>query len=185
MQQWRVGAIGSEAWSLGSGSSGPLLLHTRFSRSCNLSSPKVNQHKRSSPPSLSVIFLGMLPPNERLYYNPPRRDDFPSSPSSHSNWQDGLIHILSFIEEKVAKKEGNPIVFFMNDKYVCTYDKVSLLRRQKCIQRLAWTITNMCENRIIEALLLRCLCTRHCHCLLMLFWSSSSLHVIPLPPSVP
>jgi len=109
--------------------------------SCNLSSPKVNQHKRSSPPSLSLmvndIFSRMMLPNERLYYNPPRRDDFPSSPSSYSNWQDGLIHILSFIEEKVAKKEENPIVFFMNDKYVCTYDKVSLLRRQKCIQRLA------------------------------------------------
>ena len=70
--------------------------------------------------------LGMLP-NELLIYNPPRRDDFPSSPSSYSNWQDGLIHILSFIEEKVAKKEENPIVFFMNDKYVCTYDKVSVL----------------------------------------------------------
>jgi hypothetical protein len=66
-------------------------------------------------------------PNERLIYNPPRRDDFPSSPSSYSNWQDGLIHILSFIEEKVAKKEEeNPIVFYMNDKYVCTYDKVSV-----------------------------------------------------------
>ena len=70
-----------------------------------------------------------------LLYSPPRREDYPSRPSS--NWRDGLFDVLSHLEESSSSlssptKGGDhqvdissdPIVLFGDDKYVCIYDKV-------------------------------------------------------------
>ena len=61
-------------------------------------------------------------PADRLVYNRPSKDDYPSRTS---NWRDGLNNILSAVEESEQEKTYNPIVLFRNAKYVCVYDMVS------------------------------------------------------------
>jgi len=52
-----------------------------------------------------------------LVYNHPRKEDFPSSRSN--SWRNALDDVLSTVELGT----NDPIVFFKNEKYVCTYDK--------------------------------------------------------------
>lgn len=59
----------------------------------------------------------------QLLYNPPQKGDFPSQ--SFNNWRNGLKNVLSSVESSSKRHERNPIVLFLNDKYVCTYDMVS------------------------------------------------------------
>mmetsp|Transcript_24675 Transcript_24675/g.59495 ORF Transcript_24675/g.59495 Transcript_24675/m.59495 type:complete len:152 (+) Transcript_24675:82-537(+) len=87
---------------------------------------------------------------DRLVYNPPRREDFP--PQSRS-WRNALYDIISSVEESNRQHEHGPVVLFKNEKYVCTYDKVSsfaycvsseelepnLIRIFQCNTRLVFT----------------------------------------------
>ena len=69
---------------------------------------------------------------DRLFYDPPRREDYPHRRSSSSSWRDGLFDVLSSLEESMSLRSGggmidyddNPIVLYGNDKYVCIYDMV-------------------------------------------------------------
>jgi hypothetical protein len=87
------------------------------------------------PNNCGVTRSSPLSSSDSLLYSPPRREDYPSRPSS--NWRDGLFDVLSHVEDPSSSlssptKGGNhqidigsnPIVLFGDDKYVCIYDKV-------------------------------------------------------------
>ena len=62
--------------------------------------------------------------SDRLVYKVPNKKDFPKSTN---NWKDGLNNILAAVEKSDKEGKSNPIVLFKNDRYVCTYDMVSVV----------------------------------------------------------
>ena len=69
-------------------------------------------------------FISSLQVPKGLIYNPPSKDDFLIR-STSSDWREGLRDVLLSVEVSIQNNEGNPLVLFQNDKYVCTYDMVS------------------------------------------------------------
>lgn len=62
--------------------------------------------------------------SDSLVYKMPDKEDFPKSTT---NWKDGLNNILAAVEKSDKEGKSNPIVLFKNDRYVCTYDMVSVV----------------------------------------------------------
>ena len=62
--------------------------------------------------------------SKSLVYKSPDKKDFPTSTA---NWKDGLNNILAAVEKSDKEGNSNPIVLFKNDRYVCTYDMVSVV----------------------------------------------------------
>ncbi|KAL7549272.1 hypothetical protein ACHAWF_012544 [Thalassiosira exigua] len=52
-----------------------------------------------------------------LMYDPPRKEDFPPRTKT---WRDGLRNVLAAVESSRCPR--NPLILFMNEEYVCTYD---------------------------------------------------------------
>ena len=59
-----------------------------------------------------------------VYKAPADKKDFPTPTT---NWKDGLNAILAAVEKSDKEGKSNPIVLFKNDRYVCTYDMVSVV----------------------------------------------------------
>jgi hypothetical protein len=87
--------------------------------------------------SSSCARASVLP--DRLFYDPPRREDYP--PRSSSNWRDGLVDVLSSVESSSPSSSSSSsgeqvdinnhiIVLFGDDKFVCIYDMVRERERE-------------------------------------------------------
>jgi hypothetical protein len=92
----------------------------------------MDDSNRGSGASSICVRASVLP--DRLFYDPPHREDYP--PRSSSNWRDGLVDVLSSVESSSSSSSSlsssgeqvdinnHPIVLFGDDKFVCIYDMV-------------------------------------------------------------
>ena len=92
----------------------------------------MDDSNRGSGASSICVRASVLP--DRLFYDPPHREDYP--PRSSSNWRDGLVDVLSSVESSSSSSSSlsssgeqvdinnRPIVLFGDDKFVCIYDMV-------------------------------------------------------------
>ena len=63
--------------------------------------------------------------DDGLSYSHPQKEEYPKRTS---NWRNGLQNILSSVESNDNGVSGrnSPIVYYQNEKYVCTYDMVRI-----------------------------------------------------------